>query len=151
MTVHSPVCVIKLSHVVTVFHRLLLIRTVTCRQFPNLTFAPRNTCYVKQQPHASSLSCHSSLSIQDIFLVLQLFFTFFSIFLLYFLMYNFFLLSYWQFSTPALYYHRSYISDADQRRWSSGGYLSFFQPIFYNFIPLTVDFLQGFEKICFPQ
>jgi len=35
------------SHVVTVFHRLLLIRTVTCRQFPNLTFAPRNTYYYK--------------------------------------------------------------------------------------------------------
>ena len=30
--------------------------TVTCRQFPNMTFAPRKTCYNKQQPRASSLS-----------------------------------------------------------------------------------------------
>ena len=33
-----------------------MIRTVTCRQFPNLTFAPRKTCHSGQQPHASTLS-----------------------------------------------------------------------------------------------
>ena len=67
-----------------VFHRLLLIRTVTCRQFPNLTFAPRNTCYVKQQPHASSLSCHSSLSIQDTFSFCNYFLHFFRFFIVFF-------------------------------------------------------------------
>ena len=33
--------------------------TVTCRQFLNLTFAPRKTCHIRQQPRASLLSCHS--------------------------------------------------------------------------------------------
>ena len=84
MTVHSPVCVIKLSHVVTVFHRLLLIRTVTCRQFPNLTFAPRKTCHhvftCQQQPLASQLSCHSSLSITNHRPYCKYFFIFFCIF-----------------------------------------------------------------------
>src|SRR5699024_4311306 len=41
VTVHSPVRVHIDSHVVTMFQWMLLIRTVTCRQFPNLTFAPR--------------------------------------------------------------------------------------------------------------
>ena len=33
--------------------------TVTCRQFRNMTFAPRNSPPQGRQPHASQLSCHS--------------------------------------------------------------------------------------------
>ena len=65
MTVHSPVCVVRTSHVVystfqpskavlRAVHAVLNLRrstndysvTVTCRQFPNLTFAPRKTCLI---------------------------------------------------------------------------------------------------------
>ena len=61
-----------------------MIRTVTCRQFPNLTFAPRKTCHhvftCQQQPLASQLSCHSSLSITNQRAYCKYFFIFFCIF-----------------------------------------------------------------------
>ena len=45
VTVHFPVCVLRTS---TRFSTLLVdvfnMYTVTCRQFLNLTFAPRKTC-----------------------------------------------------------------------------------------------------------
>ena len=75
VTVHSPVCVVRTSHVVARrsclsspephIQRAVVIRTVTCRQFPNLTFAPRKTCHLRQQPLASLLSCHSFFSISE--------------------------------------------------------------------------------------
>ena len=45
MTVHVPVCVLTEPHTDSAkFAAVSLIGTVTCRQFPNLTFAPRKTC-----------------------------------------------------------------------------------------------------------
>ena len=60
-------------------------RTVTCRQFPNLTFAPRKTCHhaayrTRQQPRASQLSCHSVTSITNTSIYCKRFFSFFSTF-----------------------------------------------------------------------
>lgn len=46
--------------VVSVFTDLLC--TVTCRQSENLTFAPRKTCGIPQQPHASTLSRSQQLN-----------------------------------------------------------------------------------------
>ena len=78
VTVHSPVCVVRNSHVVSYLYLMVisnqfLIRTVTCRQFPNLTFAPRKTCHHWQQPHASTLSCHSFFSIYDVIHICKVF------------------------------------------------------------------------------
>ena len=39
-----------------------LLCTVTCRQSENLTFAPRKTCGIPQQPHASTLSRSQQLN-----------------------------------------------------------------------------------------
>ena len=87
VTVHSPVCVVRNSHVVSYSYpgypigansNQFLIRTVTCRQFPNLTFAPRKTRHSRRQPRASLLSCHSSLSISERTQNCKYFFCFFS-------------------------------------------------------------------------
>ncbi len=63
MTVHSSVCVMLLlssKHLCLrriLTHNLLLC-TVTCRQFPNLTFAPRKTCPVLSFHQNSNLTFH---------------------------------------------------------------------------------------------
>ena len=78
-----------------------MIRTVTCRQFPNLTFAPRKTCHSGQQPHASTLS----MSQQG--LVYTTGYAFAILFLekLYFFAYNPFSIFFCGIFTSALFFH----------------------------------------------
>ena len=60
VTVHSSVCVVRTSHAVMCISQFFLLTaymrhmcandysvTVTCRQFLNLTFAPRKTCHLR--------------------------------------------------------------------------------------------------------
>ena len=55
-------CVSQISHGVSGLPGRSLYCTVTCRQFYNLTFAPRKTCDLSpQQPHASTLSMSQQL------------------------------------------------------------------------------------------
>lgn len=48
-------------------HSHLFYCTVTCRQFLNLTFAPRKTLTIVRQPHASQLSMSQQLQVYIIF------------------------------------------------------------------------------------
>ena len=58
-----------------------MIRTVTCRQFLNLTFAPRKTCYIYLNSNLALLryQCHNICIIQESFWECKGFFVFFQI------------------------------------------------------------------------
>ena len=60
-----------------------MIRTVTCRQFPNLTFAPRKTCHQGSNLTLHSYQCHSSCYYTPTQKVLQAFFQFFTTFFIF--------------------------------------------------------------------
>ena len=83
MTVHSPVCVLIFKTLITLFPALpdVLACTVTCRQFPNLTFAPRKTCHVGSNLTLHSYHVTAMTSIHDVFLRCKCFFQKFSGFL----------------------------------------------------------------------
>ena len=57
--------------------------TVTCRQFPNLTFAPRKTCHQGSNLTLHSYQCHSSCYYTPTQKVLQAFFQFFTTFFIF--------------------------------------------------------------------
>ncbi len=57
--------------------------TVTCRQFPNLTFAPRKTCHQGSNLTLHSYQCHSSCYYTPSPKVLQAFFQFFTTFFIF--------------------------------------------------------------------
>ena len=59
------------------------IVTVTCRQFPNLTFAPRKTCHQGSNLTLHSYQCHSSCYYTPTQKVLQAFFQFFTTFFIF--------------------------------------------------------------------
>ena len=100
MTVHFSVCVISFTHVVStsVDH---IRDTVTCRQFPNLTFAPRKTCHSGQQPHASTLSMSQQGSVYTTGYAFAILF----LEKLYFFVYNPFPIFFTVFFTSALFFH----------------------------------------------
>ena len=58
-----------------------LVCTVTCRQFLNLTFAPRKTCYIYLNSNLALLryQCHNICIIQESFWECKGFFVFFQI------------------------------------------------------------------------
>ena len=95
MTVHSPVCVIHESAtqvgLTLLFRRiytLLLscisscnscyVCTVTCRQFPNLTFAPRKTRLSTATSRFFAINVTANMSIYEVPQMCNSFFLFFS-------------------------------------------------------------------------
>src|SRR5699024_12314965 len=66
------------SHILTA---ACLVCTVTCRQFLNLTFAPRKTCYIYLNSNLALLryQCHNICIIQESFWECKGFFVFFQI------------------------------------------------------------------------
>ena len=94
MTVHLPVCVSTFPHgfcllcqlcrledILHILTAACLVCTVTCRQFLNLTFAPRKTCYIYLNSNLALLryQCHNICIIQESFWECKGFFVFFQI------------------------------------------------------------------------
>ena len=84
MTVHVPVCVLQDPTLIFRFFETEFFNcTVTCRQFPNLTFAPRKTCHQGSNLTLHSYQCHSSCYYTPTTNVLQAFFQFFTTFFIF--------------------------------------------------------------------
>ena len=82
VTVHSSVCIIY-DTTLRLYAEFVDCKycTVTCRQFLNLTFAPRKTCIFMQQPRVSTLSMSQQLLFYMMFLyIASVFFNFFNFF-----------------------------------------------------------------------
>ena len=91
VTVHSPVCVVRNSHVVSYLYPLSVSSNqlwfvqwlvASFLTWHSLHGKPAMWFLTKRQPHASTLSCHSSLSITNLFSFFKYFFYFFVFFLI---------------------------------------------------------------------
>ena len=86
MTVHSPVCVVRthtlLPHRSGCYSSFVQWLVASFLTWHSLHGKPAMWFLTKRQPHASTLSCHSSLSITNLFSFFKYFFYFFVFFLI---------------------------------------------------------------------
>ena len=85
MTVHSPVCVVRTHTLLPFFigcYWFVQWLVASFLTWHSLHGKPAMWFLTKRQPHASTLSCHSSLSITNLFSFFKYFFYFFVFFLI---------------------------------------------------------------------